>query len=543
MSQVQVRANLLASDFVFVSKFQGRTILTPQSDQVAAKHQNSQISGSDNDSQPECYYMHNVMPTTQGYKSVAYREVVSPPTIPQSFARIIEFRDSDAPPEQDRGYLGITANGKTFMISTLNGDWRDVTPANQPITEVTVATVKGISYVCYKNFGIFTINMHTFALSPVTLLGVTASLIHGISASNNYLLLHDGALIYWSSAIDPLDHVPSLITGAGSGTPASTGGPIVAIYPLSTGFAIYTTTNIILSSYSGNTRYPWVFKECNNSSGLNKVTEVAINGDGGTNYAWTSGGLLKLSLAGAEPALPDVTDFLAGGIIEYFDPVTKTLSQKYLTNRLNIQVSFIGTRYLVISYGESDFSHAIVYDIALKRIGKLKINHVSAISFTMDSAGGNPSYMSEPGLTYLNGAGDNYSQPHFLSAIPAVAKHTIAFLQGNGAIQLAIMDFGDFSADAVLLMGKYQMFRNHAISIHGITVETIDTAINSFKCSLISTLDGLTYQAAQEIAQQAGNSDVRQYNCRSTAVNHSILFEGSFNMVSLLLALSKHGRV
>ena len=555
MSQIQVRANLLATDFALVTKFQGRTILAGQYDQKSTPSDANNLAGKDNDAQPEAYYMHNVLPTINGYKSVAYKEVVGALPPGKIFTRIVGFRDSDAPPEQDRGYLGITADGKTYMVSTLNGYWIDITPVGQPIVNglgtvsITTATVLGITYVCYSGFGIFTINMHTRTMVPVTLLGITVSTIIGIAASNNYLLLHNGAVVFWSSAINPLDFVPSLITGAGSGTPASTGGPIVLLSPLSTGFAVYTTTNIVLASFSGNTRYPWIFKEANNSSGIASVTSVASAGDDGSNYAWTSAGLLKVTLAGAVPVLPEVTDFLSGQVIEDFDPITKTFNTTYLPDKLSIQLSYSSSRYVIVSYGRADaqMSYSLVYDLALKRIGKLKLNHAAPIEFVMDYAGNGITYAGSvttyPFQTFALAAGSNITigGAKVLSSTPASAKHTMAFMAANGAINIVTEDYADYTADAVLLLGKYQLIRNNLISVQGVIVETIDAENPNFNIGVLTSYDGNYTAPYVPLVQHAGGA-VREYLCRVTGVNHSFLIEGAFNLVSFMINFSKHGR-
>lgn len=554
MSQIQVRANLLATDFALTTKFQGRTILMSKYDQPSTPAQSNSLAGKDNDAQPECYYMHNVLPTINGYKSVAYANVINPPPVDETFIRLIAFRDSDFAPEQDRGYIGITASGRTYMISTLNAYWVNVTPAGQTVsffgisaTEVTVATVLGISYICYSNFGIFNINMHTPAMLPVTLLGITASSIKGISSSNNYMLLHDGATVYWSSALNPLDFVPSLITGAGSGTPASTGGPIRLLSPLATGFAVYTSTNIVIALFSGNTRYPWVFKEAYNSSGIDQITAVSSSGDDGSNYAWTSAGLLKITQLGATPVLPEITDFLSGNIIENYDPATKTFSTTATDAKLTVQISYSSARYVIISYGIGpvEMQYALIYDLALKRVGKLKIPHVAAFEFVMDYTGNNITYKQSTTeyrlSTFTTSAGIQIQDAKTLSATPAAAKHTMAFLTPNGNVKLSVEDYTNYNSDAVLFLGKYQLVRNNLITVQGVTVETVDKANTNFTISDIVSYDGVRYQPAQALYVD-DVEDVRTYLCRITGVNHSFLIEGAFNLVSFLISFSMHGR-
>jgi hypothetical protein len=546
MAQVQVRANLMAADFPLVSKFQGRTVLFGQSDQKSSGQEAIAITGKDNDNSPECYYMENVLPTAHGYKSVAYKALVrSVPGV--VFNRLIPIRDSDIAPflEQDRGYIATTVDGRTFLLTTIgNTIWTEVTPAGQPAgSSITVATVSGITYICYSYFGVFKADMHTKILISVTLTGVTAGSIAGIGASNNYLLLHDSSIIYWSSAITPTDFVPSLITGAGSATPASTGGPIVCISPVATGFAVYTSSNIILASFSGNTRFPWIFKEAPNGAGIESVTQVSSAGDDGSNYAWTTSGLLKITLVGATILLPELTDFLSSAMIENYNAQTKTLSTTYLTSKMHVSISYNSSRYLVISYGISatEFSHAIIYDLALKRVGKLAINHVTAFELTVSDAGTQLTYLQTAPLDGTGSTGMTSESFSNLVATPAAPKHTLAFMQSTGIIQLAIEDYNNFNSNGVLLLGKYQLLRNNLVTLQGVSTETIDAANTNFTISDIVTYDGVTYAPAQALVP-ASSGEVRQFNSRITGLNHSILIEGAFNLVSLILSFSKHGR-
>jgi hypothetical protein len=47
------------------------------------------------------------------------------------------------------------------------------------------------------------------------------------------------------------------------------------------------------------------------------------------------------------------------------------------------KLTFIADRYLVISYGISSLTHALVYDAVQKRFGKLKVNHVACFQYDL----------------------------------------------------------------------------------------------------------------------------------------------------------------
>jgi len=83
----------------------------------------------------------------------------------------------------------------------------------------------------------------------------------------------------------------------------------------------------------------------------------------------------------AQIVLPEITDFLAGKVFEDFDEVTKELSLTELTATMKKKTKFISSRYLIVSYGITEFTHALIYDIALERLGKLKIAHVDCFEY------------------------------------------------------------------------------------------------------------------------------------------------------------------
>lgn len=547
MSQIILRANLMAGDFPLCSKFQGNTVLFGQYDQKSAQAAGSNVTGKDNDEVPEAYYMHNVLPTAHGYKSVAYNTIIYPPLgAGYNFTRIVALRDSDELADKDRGYIGITADARTFLISTLNTQWTEVTPAGQPICDVTIATVSGMTYIFYANWGLFWVDMDVNMLVQVTPIGLTQLItnIVGITSSNNYLILHDGFTIFWSSPLTPTDFTPSLITGAGSEIPATVGGLIKAIYPVSTGFAVYSTHNIVLSLYTGNTRYPWIFKEANNSSGIDALTDVAPAGDNGTNYAWTAGGLLQVSLSGCTSVIPAATDFLSGALFEDYNPLTKTLSTQYLTSKLKVQLLFSSTRLLVISYGINSLTHCLVYDLILKRAGKLKIPHVSAFEFMMDYTGADVPWKDKTLLNWNSGihGTTGWNQVRRLSSNAAVPRHTLAFVAPDGAIKLAMLDYGNYTSDAVLILGKYQLTRTQLLTLHEVAVETIDNANTNFKVSAVSVIPEPTTVTTNITQLSETFPTAKTYSCRLTGLMHSLIVEGAFNLVSVTFRFSKAGR-
>lgn len=541
--QTPFRLNLSAAVFPLVSDFMGRSIVVPQYDENLRKLTAASTTGDTTLEAgiPQIYYGHNIVPTGQGFKSVAYSRIIRAP-IPAvaTFARMIPAKD----PDENKAFIGITSDARIFIFAAGASAWVEVTVpiAGWTGTQVSYAYANGFTYLCLSLFNIYKVDVVNRTLIPVTLTGIVSNLIVGLTAAANYLIVHDAVTVYWSSATDPEDFVPSLITGAGSGVPQDVNGKIVCCAPYNNGFAVYTSTNIVLAPYSGNLRYPWVFKGALNSSGIKDIEQVSFDGDSASSYAWTSSGLLKIAAAGCTAAQPEVSDFLAGRIFEDFDDAAKILTRIYTTSSLLTKVAYVSARYLILSYGITSLTHAILYDTALNRTGKLKLNHVDCFEISTGSDAPTP-WMNLTPNTWASYAGRSWQEFRTLSNDAADAKRTIGFLQMDGTVVLMSFDYGNFNAAACLILGKYQLTRNKMCTIQGYEVENIDQENPSYSTFIMTTLDGKNVISNVIPQTKTSLGLLRSYNTRISGENHSLVFQGSFNLVSIILTLTPAGRV
>jgi hypothetical protein len=538
MTQVYYRANLNDEEFPLISKFQGKTVIQPAIDQ---NYQQSLFDKGANDKGiPEAYYMHNVMPSIHGYKSVSYVDAIAGVDGVLTFDKVFQVKDFDG----NRGLIAICLEGKTYMLSSITRAWKEVTPPGQPASgQVTTANVTGTTFICYANWGIFSVDLINQELDPANIQWdspLTNASITGISASNNYMLAHDGSTLYWSSALDVLDFKASQITGAGSGTPTAAIGNIIFLSPVGVGFAVYCQGNIVVASFSGNVQYPWLFKEAPNGSGIADITSVTSTGEDNSNYAWTTAGLLKVTLGGCTTLHPAASDFIGGRVYEDFDTATNTFSLEYLASNLKVRLAFVASRFLCISYGPTLYRYTLVYDVALKRWGKLKQDHVQLFEVSYEVLFSIPTYYDIGLVSYQSYATDTYNSMSVNKNIAPSARHSLAVMAANGAVKMAIVEYGDYNSDAVLLLGKYQIFRANTVAIQGFTIESIDSDNANFKVKVLTSIDGknpyLTYDPHEEVAD-----GIRQYDCLSIGQNHSLLIKGAFHITALVLVFSKNG--
>ena len=539
MTQVYYRANLNDEEFPLVSKFQGKTVIQQSIDQNYQQGSLFDKTASDRGI-PEAYYMHNVMPSIHGYKSVSYVDAIDGVPGVLTFDKVFQVKDFDG----NRGLIAICLEGKTYLLSSITRKWKEVTPPNQPATdEVTVANVTGTTFICYANWGIFSVDLINQELDPANIQWdspLTNASITGISASNNYMLAHDGTTLYWSSALDVLDFRASQITGAGNGTPTAAVGNIIFLSPVGVGFAVYCQGNIVVASFSGNVQYPWLFKEAPNGSGIADIASVTSSGEDNSNYAWTTAGLLKVTLGGCTTIHPATSDFIGGRIFEDFDTATNTFLVEHLNSNLKVRLAFVASRFLCISYGPTLFKYVLVYDVALKRWGKLKAEHAQLFEVSYEVLFSIPTYYDIGLVSYQSYETDTYNSMSVSKNIAPSARHSMAVMTNNGQVRMIVVEFGDTDSDAVLLLGKYQIFRANTVAIQGFSIESIDSDNTNFNVKVLTSIDGKNTYLTTTPYETVSDS-MRQYDCLAIGQNHSLLIKGAFHITALVLVFSKNG--
>ena len=536
MAQIPMRGNLNAANIPLLSNLFGRSIIIPQQDQ---NYQRSSIVGQDaqlDKGIPQVYYGHNIMPTGQGIQSVAFKRFIKNVVGVNNFDKVYTVRDG----LENKGLIGITTTGKVYLITTASNGWVDVTPGGGWVGGYTsVAVVNGVSYICLSLFNVYTVNILSPALVVAGLTGISGPAVVGISGAANYMILHDNTTIYWSSTITPTDFVPSLITGAGSGNPTDLEGIIVGLGTFSSGFAVFTTTNIVLASYSGNSRFPWIFRGATNSSGIRDIEQIAVDGDNGSNYAWTAAGLLKINAQGCTAPFPEVTDFLAGRLFEDFSDATKVFTRTKTNANFAIKLIFVASRYLVISYGLTTLTHALVYDSSLQRWGKLKTTHVDCFELGLDGES-NRRWIDLVGQGWNTKVNVAWQDSLTLGNKSASPKRTIAFLAADGSCQYVVFDAEDITAAGAVIIGKYQLLRSEMVTLEQVDVENTVLGAANFSMTVMSAVDGKNPTNYIPYLKTS-TKDFKSYLAHVTAINHSLLFQGSFGLTSLEVTFSRHG--
>ena len=143
---------------------------------------------------------------------------------------------------------------------------------------------------------------------------------------------------------------------------------------------------IISAAYTSNAAIPWIFDVLAGGAGVRKPEAISADINTQIHFAWTTGGLMGIELHQVKPMFPQLTDFIASGISDS-STVTGYPTLTYLDEYKEVYAAVISSRYLCISFGILDtplsneyaiphMHQSFLYDLQLKRWGKLNVDHV-----------------------------------------------------------------------------------------------------------------------------------------------------------------------
>lgn len=521
MPKWRTRSNLSAAIFPFNQSWMGRSVIVGQYDQ---NFDRSVVSTADTDKDrgiPQVFYMHNVVPTGQGFMSISHDEQLAAAGA-FTFDKMMTLRNTS----EDRFLYVPSIFGGTLQNLVYDPSLTPPAYTQTPITPgggnstplVTTAYINNRTYVWIAKVGMYEYDKVTHQLVSVPTPALTVGDILGICAANGYLIAWSLTRVFWSSITDPTDFTPSLVTGAGAGNVNDTRGPIQFCMSISGGFIVYTERNAVGASYTGNAYYPFVFKEIVNSGGVLSIEDVTADSSNAQHYAITTSGLQQLDRLTAVGVFPELTDFLISKILEDFDEAAFTFTETQLANPVIHKLTLCANRYLICSYGSAVtaplLSYALAYDLVLKRWGKFKIDHVDCF---------------------------DYFAP-LLSTTPPQdsVKGSVGFLTSDGRVTTVNFSSANPNANGAFVLGKFQFFRNALIQLNAFTWENknVDAA---FECRVLPSMDGKNFDTPVVPYLMSSAGYLRDYNCRVPAVNVSLAAVGGFTFCSNEIEFTKLG--
>jgi len=522
MSQVVYRGNLSSAFFPFISEYQGRTVIVPAQDNNFNRQLQSSADLDKDIGIPQLYYCHNVLPNGNGLQSVGYEQRIGAAFSGVPMRQAFSVRDDSI---GRKAYMIYSGEAFFFVenevmgygpgqLAFWNGSGMQGFPPDLATRQVTTAHVAGITYIYIAGLYCLRYDFINARLTGVSLAGLSPAAIIAITESNGYLIALSSNAAAWSSTLDPTDFVPSLQTGAGGGLVEGIKGNITCASPTSNGFTIFTEVNAVSVLYTGNSRYPFQFSECTGSGGVASLERVTYEADSGYNYIYSSKGFQIIQSKSAQTVFADLTDYLAGQYFEDFNDTTGLFEYQTLSTPLQKKLSYIAARYLVISYGISSLTHALVYDTVQKRFGKLKFAHVDVFEYEL---------LTED-----------------VSDIP---KKAIGFLLPSGQVYVVNFAVSFSNRYGVLLLGKYQYTRSRHLQMQKVEFENV-TAGSGFGVTCYSSFDGKNFDQTTPGVLLESGKNVATYGFDSpAALNHSLLIYGTFNMTTVELAFNIHGRM
>lgn len=462
MAQIPYRANLSAARYPFsLSRAQGSVII-PQADQNYDRRVDPQGETS-SPGIPQAIYMENVLPTPEGYQSVGIFEF---PALPWSGDfQVLEIKSA----EESTLEVLVFKMGSTEVYRWLpNGaGWQSVLVIRNPATvpvfgpPISYAVINGSVYI-FDGDSLYTLNItgpfpYSAALQQIESiylngLGTFGSLspngvlvnTKAIVSSYGYLILYKDVgtslQVAWSSTLSPVDFVPSLVTGAGGGNLADAQGRAVMARNSAQGFYCYTQNNVILGTYTGNSRYPFRFQVVRDAPGIFTGPNIYSDIDEGRQwYVNQFHQIMTLNGDQGEQIAPEVSEFLERSYqYDSFDTLTNTFQalSRNLPAFRESKVYLFAQKYLCLSVAEAGdvtvdptFDCVYVFDLQLRRYGKLKVQHT-----------------------------------HLATLFQSPNLYRLAFINSvNG--QVKYMEFrSDFIGhSAVLLLGKFRYVRSRAL--------------------------------------------------------------------------------
>lgn len=527
MSQIDYRANLVSGHMPFLSQLHARTIIIPGKDQAFQTNVLTTAADEDKDKGfPQVYFAQNVMPTGEGLQSVGYREVITGLPGVNSFNDLFILRDTD-----ENKFLFSPAFNQNYVYDRTVGAWT-ANNTISPIGEnqlVSIAYIAGNTYVFFEGVGCYRYNTVTHTLAHVTLTGLVASAIKGITESSGFLIAYDDFNIYRSQITNSLDFTPDPALGSGSSIPEDINGKIIACFPTNGGFLIYCAKNVVGASFSQNVRFPFTYKEVRGSAGIASAQHVAWHHNSADQYAWTLAGLQRVNRSEATLVFAQLTDALTSKIFEDFNTLTSSITRTKLTTQRKIRIAHIGARWLAISHGIESFTHVWVCDLAFKRWGQLKRNHVATFELYTPNLYGDLSWDDLGTLTWTELGTTTWADLASGIDTQEFPKDVFALLLADGTVETVNFDMVHTNDNGVLILGKYQFVRERLISLQEINIENIEQNYN-FSLKLLSSIDGKNVNQVTTPYLSVNSGLYRKYNSTVQGLNHSLLFEGTFHL-------------
>ncbi len=510
-------------------------------------------------------YGENFMPVGSGVRSVGYSQLIVP-TANTDFDSIFPLRD-----EEENVVLYSPGGGKNYVYDASLTAWNSTTipsiygktfsvGSDPAESRVTYAYVDGFTFVCFgrlKSNDAIPVDMSLLywdstaqaLVNPGSLISnlpFPAGEIDGISGAAGYLIVWSGITIAWApfngASFNFLNYVNGAFTGAGRQIPEDIQGTIRAIIPIAGGFVAYTARNAIGCSYvASNLNAPWIFREIPDTGGLESYEQATVEGSLGKIYAYTTTGMQATSLNSSEIIFPEIADFIASRELETYNSSLQTLSRSASQIDFYVKVTAVGNRYLVVSHGTLPgvYSYALVYDLSIKRWGKLAITHRDCFYYNYGAQIGILTYDMLGSLEYDNATGINYNSSSEASGEFISAPHGLAFLTQEGEVIIAdwsnqIRETPDVGT---IIIGRVQLSRSRNTQLNRTELE----GFKNGNVYVVPSYDGRNLAPPETLIPITASGDYRDFGAFVDCKNFNLIVQGTFDLSTVILEATPTG--
>ena len=541
MGTQRFKAPLNAAKFPFLYSHASRSVLQPQLD-IATRTPQAFFGSMTNADYNliQLLYAENVIPSSTGLQSVSVKEEISAFTpATTDFDQFIVIRDSD-----ENNVLFSPGRGKNYVYNTSTQVWESKNPFvwNALYSLVSKAYVNGRTFICYESERVIEWQPGTSSFSTIALTlpgGFVMADIKGISGASNYLIAFTTVEILWSSLVT-ITNFNDPTGGSGRQIPQDLKGPITSISPISGGFLIFTTRNVVAAFFTNNPAAPFLFKEVLGSGGVQGPEQVTGDANSNGYYTYGSSGVQLVTLQKAETVLPDLADFLVSREYETWDATAGEVTNTMLTDAPRSKLVFLANRYLLISYGwiVDHFTYILLYDTALDRWGKIKVTHVDAGILPLEAGGGAYRYYAltdydDYTLTDYEDLTESYG------SVPPLRAGYV-FLENTGRVTVLLADTSAENSQGVALFGHVQVTRSRKVTFQGASIDGL-FSVPAPRLRLLLSDDGYNRETVVDAVVAKQTPKHVQYEERKTGENFDIVIEGRFDLSTLIVDTTVHG--
>ena len=532
MPSINYRLNTSQTSFPFISTMFGRSILqrNREDSNLPLGRPMSELNDDRDIGLPSIIYMHNVMPTSQGFSGVEYK------IAQQSMGPVVDYHTITGE-VGDKDILFIQPGRVRIFASGIMQESQEVDIGAYS----TVTTVKGQTVVfstAHKK--LYYYNQFTKTLDEVTPTGLILKDIIGVASLSTHLILYSTNTLYRSSVYDSLEFTPALSSAAGSDLITDRTTDIIRITETANGLLIYTKSECIAAALTGEYSFPIQYRILENFDGIRNF--YAVDSSVFPNIVSTPSGIFSVGKDVA-PTLMDAYEFLSSNVLEeyvgdtgdkllnaaqeWFGPDTQLISEtsgflglmQFRTKfPIKYAIRLIDYRYLCISYGLGDspsFQWIIFQDLHMKRWGKLRILHTHTIQFA-------PSSLD-------TGIG-------------------LGIITTDGTIVYPTSDCGDFEVDGccgdtnnspIVIYARLESTRGSYITLEAVTADFVTEPV--VELQLLNSLNGHTWDAYAYPKLIASYRGHRKWASRLTGLGMGFILKGRFNLTTIQITANSGG--